>query len=1015
MSKKALKISIICMLVALLVATGSVFAYFSFLTNSGSGTADLSTAKTAVVEVGSFSDLIKYGTDKQYNPSNHKSAVVTRYLLKFTANISLYANVTLNNDVIIDLNNFTLTLNECDLTIDHTYLSTTIISNGKIESISETNKGCIYINSVSGIELSQFSGLSLKRNAEAYTSDINVISSYILNTGFNDADVLSCAETFVKNNITRYIRKDIELITNYKMYDIDFEYVSSNDSLISSSGKVTLPLVPEVGNQVGVDVTLTLTMKTLTASKTVDLNFTVIASSILDGSNNIGLLGKIFLTDYLSKYESNGTYQLNSDIVLPKANSYLGFNVTYATTPSYTVVETELGSENVYFLKDILDSNSTSLGNILTSAGYTGTIMLTPTITIGDVSVTIDSYTFEASTLTNNDKAMLLMEQVIPFLIKPNKTIINLFTSQQLAEYGVTSVTCTFTNNTYVDNGVTKSYYVYNQADSTITLADVNVKPSTSAEILANLTFNFEKNIPQTVTLSTRIYYDNTGEGGGSATEDIYRNLYNDILTEYAINAKSGNTYLTFTLQNLRDDTKIYFEDSSTHSWFVIDNSGSTTTTFTIDISNVPITKSNITINIKFGIVGQTDWSTIAVKKTLSLVVPGIIHNSPTQIANSLLYNKILSEYSPNDQVLTIDEASVDKGSDYVLDLSGINVSLCPNYVLDNTHVCTSDCCYSFKGIEYLIGTYKFNLSNTGFEKEDISYLLSLTGITYLDLSSNRLVASDLGVLTDLSQTNKGLSNLKELNISNNVIDNYSSLKAFASLTKLVARNCLTTDITGLKALTSLSILDISSDSDSATKNGVYKMLGYRTLLDISTLTEVYLYNNSPIDNNYATGQKITTNFGMYNLSTFVVLSDSGVKVYYRTETLNQVVTPIDIGFVDSNNSQNNEILDWQRQGAYVMEGIIFYRYGGADSIKAFYVPVQISSYAIDWTNGLSNLGVGSNAPTISAYNSTTSLVTHTAVGRSEPYEIYASVSLDVNDASKTVIMPFLIYIGGAN
>lgn len=119
-------------------------------------------------------------------------------------------------------------------------------------------------------------------------------------------------------------------------------------------------------------------------------------------------------------------------------------------------------------------------------------------------------------------------------------------------------------------------------------------------------------------------------------------------------------------------------------------------------------------------------------------------------------------------------------------------------------------------------------LTLSGCGLSTTTYLDTLTGLTYLDLSNNSIrniralesmpnlleVNLQQNALTDLAEL-ASLSQLKILNISHNSITTLSPIWGNSSLLRLDASTNFLTDLTGISALTNLNFLSVASNSIS--------------------------------------------------------------------------------------------------------------------------------------------------------------------------------------------------------
>ena len=159
-------------------------------------------------------------------------------------------------------------------------------------------------------------------------------------------------------------------------------------------------------------------------------------------------------------------------------------------------------------------------------------------------------------------------------------------------------------------------------------------------------------------------------------------------------------------------------------------------------------------------------------------------------------------------------------------------------------------------GIEYAYNLRFLNLSSEYIEDKgyvnkntvtDLSPLIGLTRLTYLNLSHTKLV--DLSTLS-------GLTNLNTLGLSNNNISDITALSALINLTWLGLSSNNISDISALSGLTNLASLGLNSTniSDVSPLSGltqlIYLQLFGNNISDVSPLSELTQLAQLGLDSN---------------------------------------------------------------------------------------------------------------------------------------------------------------------
>lgn len=169
------------------------------------------------------------------------------------------------------------------------------------------------------------------------------------------------------------------------------------------------------------------------------------------------------------------------------------------------------------------------------------------------------------------------------------------------------------------------------------------------------------------------------------------------------------------------------------------------------------------------------------------------------------------------------------------------------------------------KAIASLVTLQRLTLSGCGLSTT--TYLDSLTGLTYLDLSNNAIrniqaltsmpnlqeVSLKQNALTDLTDL-ATLKNLKILDVSNNSLTSLSPILGSSTLTRLDASTNFLTDISGIGSLSGLTYLSVASNS----------ITDFTPVTDCTALTELNISSNMATD---ITALNVLTELTMLNFS----------------------------------------------------------------------------------------------------------------------------------------------------
>ncbi len=194
----------------------------------------------------------------------------------------------------------------------------------------------------------------------------------------------------------------------------------------------------------------------------------------------------------------------------------------------------------------------------------------------------------------------------------------------------------------------------------------------------------------------------------------------------------------------------------------------------------------------------------VSEERFFTFTVGGVLHYSENCIADINLYQELRKIYDTNDDwYITVDEVD--------------------NSVIDSIEI-TNHGIQSIKGLEYFSGLKNIDLS--GNKISDISPLSAFPEATTINLSDNNIL--------NISSL-KNLTRLESLNLSDNGVASIESLKDMRALTTLyLDNNALLSDYFALEQLISLKTLTAYNTKgalEDAAKNESYFITAYRNAL----------------------------------------------------------------------------------------------------------------------------------------------------------------------------------------
>lgn len=695
--------------------------------------------------------------------------------------------------------------------------------------------------------------------------------------------------------------KDIELKSSYYSSNISFSWSSSNTDVVLNNGRVITP-------SVNTDVIMTLELNSPDFSQAYTREYEITVCSLEDSLISYGI---IELEEFFNnhRYGTNYIYLYN-DMELLQRNNYYNLNYYY---------ETELESDLEGF---ILKKNTVSRHIYLTA-----TIDNNQGITY-DVEYVITVVAENNLEIVNN-----ILRDMEVLMIYNITTEIPLPTLEFLATYGVFSLpSYTLINNTFINVEEEEDFYYYIENNR---LKVKNV-PIYEQDISVDITFNFPANYPEVVSRNVIIHSLFASGIGGEDSADRYHALYLEVDSMLS-GLTLGRTYESFEADSAIVGFGIEYSievplDFPENAIEIIKNEVTNKTLFNINPIYAPIKDTLIKINYTFS--GSTDVF------TSYFTLPGIINNRVDGIEDEVLYEAIMLVYDTDeDGVLTLTEAEA-----YIQELE-----------IDEA---IEGSISTYKGIEFLKNTRKFNFNNRGFFKSDMDYLKEINGITHLSLVNCGLTASDLDMFIYLTS-------LVELNISDNNIINLNSLRIPISMRVLNINNSHIENIDGIYGNNYINKLYLAGNDISL----------FRGLLGIAELKEVYIYDND-INQSDEYGSE-----GKYNISTYIILLNRNVLVYNTYDMEPKSFSADDVTI----------------ELALVLESIIYYSYSNkyiAVPYKIYYNDTEF--YELSWDT--SNI----SSPTLD-YSGDILYITYATGGN---YELYASIT----KGGTTVYRIFYIY-----
>lgn len=973
---KRWKISIILLSLALLCATGSVFAYFVFRSDSLTGSTETAMpgASEWIQKISNTAELERYGADPAFNSADSASAISSRKILKFAKNIALTSDIEITNDVHLDLGAYNLDLGSNNLTFRNPYVGELRLTSTTGEIVSAGGK----------IVLELPEGILAETELSQKASDLIVAADY------SAPAVFARAHAFARSRINGNYRTGYEQVTGYLCYDLTFRY--AENAYFDSNGNLKngLPATKAEGCALGVPTEISLTIENASGeSYPCALPVVVISQDVLE---NCAALGRQVLDDYFKDYLQGGAYVLKNNIQLPEQNAYYGIEFAYSAAD-------ERGA-------DALTPESNGPRWLTrTEGGARVTLNATVKLTEGAGTETpLEPYEFQILDVTNYEIAKRAMESVAegeayaaaPFVFTLPTDEKTLRGMESLGALGVESVAYRLLNNTY---GSGRHYEFRGNTGSDpdsytgsgmpvlgVVGKSADNLPDYSKEIYLEATFRFAAGSPREVVLKYRVYYSPSSGEGGEAGPTSYLLQYSEILKLFRERTEGGKTYRTFRMPGEILDTKVRYElaEPLPQGLNLTENENEGIFDFVIDLAALPLENQTVTVVIKFArpnASGIYDWEN-AFPRSYTFNLWGIIQNGEGGMPDLWLYKGVLGAvnalYASSDGVLLTERART-----------------LTELTLDGTGVPSVTAGYG--GMELLTGLERLTLRNANFAaeqyKSDFAKLSALP-LVYLDLTGNRITVSES---TDDLLLFDGFYTLETLILDGNPIQNLDGFRLLPRLKTLCARNCGMTDADGAVILESLRTLDLSNASDSAPN----RIADFSALLKLSRLAELVCFGNAEPEGN---GLGDNANEWKFNYVTFALLETSGAEVYNGYTVTDGVREKVRF------EAPASGLL---REFVWVLSGVYHYENGEGELILPRLLTAESGRvYRLSWdVNNLSGATSSDEGEFVR--------VTHTAPAGE--YRIYASIAAYTESggteisvgAAETVSRAFPVTVGG--
>ncbi|MDD4316076.1 MAG: hypothetical protein PHC84_02820 [Clostridia bacterium] len=590
----------------------------------------------------------------------------------------------------------------------------------------------------------------------------------------------------------------------------------------------------------------------------------------------------------------------------------------YGTQSIYFYHSAELPRKNAYYglqySYSTVNAEDLRDGWIIEKGSETRTITLYVEIKNADELTRTLSYTVNIVVENNLDITDRMVKAFDIYFVTNAQSYINLPLFSELSPYGVKQTP----NYTFINNN--NNYSVVHDAETGYDKIVVDALPETSDVIYIRMGFTFITNSPIYVETDVRIFYVDASGLDGEHGFDRYAYIYY-LLDEKLAEKTGGATFKDFTMPSEFFGFGVEYSAPGAPAGAIGFVADADNTLFHFVMANVPVSDTLITVEYLFEGAERTYLS--------YFTLPGIINNNAEGIQDNSFYAAALSFYDDDeDGVLSREEAEAPMDC----------------FVISEH---TNNVVASYKGIDFFTSTFEYNFDGRGFSTADMVFVKTNGEITSLSMRDCGLADVDLGMF-------EGLNKLAELDIGNN---------GLTSLTALFIPNSVTTfradanQIGSIDALTSFPMIQYLYIQNNPIRI-------FKGLLDMTSLKEVYLYNETypTIDDYY--GAK-----GRYNTSIYIFMDNKSIKVY---------------------NDYNGTAVQFayhpdEAAAAAILESMFYYSYSQSE----FTVPIWIyytsaDFYVITWdfsnlssvstqtADGLAQVTHASSAATYEIYASTT-------------------------------------------
>ena len=921
-------------LTIMLFVGGTAYAYFIKEIVGDTHSISSSPDDTAIIEVSTleeFSEAVRQ--EDEFNSSSLVSNASQRKTIKLLSDIRLTATMLINADCHINLNGKVIDLRGYNIVFKHQFAGVFAVYGGYIDDTTgqtdvldneeqeELQFGSIIIDCPNAVV--DFDEESLLLNSEIivdYVSDNQVVNSAmkfifsnIQNIGINDFYSVVNDFTFSSNEQCQfdhnegtaciYTYTDLDLIDNYFSYEgLSINYESSDNSILSDSGKITVPNQTET-----VDLTITVTYEEVVLTKVVSVHV-LSEADYLDASN-------LVILKHLEKYYDEDSEKLlfENSFLLPKSNFYFNTEYSYILTtddPSYQI---ESNKESDYFdISTYDDYYVVSLSKDIKG------IVVKSISSFGSVSSDSVPLSGESTTLVddNNSYAVNIVRELYgnQLFIRNEQPTYSTYSEYDLL------IDPTINGYSRIEN---ISYQLINNSEGTYEILDYpefdlegqpvqnygkyqylrvdknsNVKPYISQSVFLAITFKFTGDYEGQIVVQIPVIFEPVDLGGnGFSAFDPYYVYFDKNFSLQTSNYSYESFSIPFTFDgNDPVYTFIVFEETS-EGFVRLEEGGLFTFSLSNDSTYLHYSKDtlmNVTINPYYINFVDTKYyfayvptytdslgnvyycyqsSEGAIAYDLSeieidldyyeyvseLVIPGIVRYKNTKSLDGIdeaFADKELYEIAYdmlNDDVYEDGKFILSSSLESqisIVDFSSADTSLLKSYEYSISLSSSDRDNYidSFKGIEYLIGINSLtfegtNLANSGLFANEFQYISKIQYLRVLNLNNTGIYDQQSNTLGFPTGT------------SNNFLDTLSSLK---NLEEIYLCDNAIYNFNALNNYASLKKVDVRNNKFSAN-------LGIAFLSNMITNLVNSLYGSG----------------GVTNLSTFLTLESKGVEVLY--------------------------------------------------------------------------------------------------------------------------------------